>query len=94
MPYPFVTKDNAGPHVDAIYKKWLQENFDSRGWKLGHQGPQGPYTNVLDLQISPAVSKRHSEILSLYSNVEANADNKIWKVRSAVGMVVMDEFND
>jgi|LauGreSBDMM110SN_4_FD.fasta_scaffold399563_1 hypothetical protein len=83
MPSPFVTKDNAGPHVDANYKNWLQEQFDIRGWKLEHQAPQGPYTNVLDLQMFPAMSKRHSEILSLYSNVEANAD-KIWKVARQV----------
>ncbi len=46
-----------------------------------HRGPA--YTNVLDLQMLPAMSKRHSEILSLYSNVEANAD-KIWKVAQQV----------
>ncbi len=28
-----------------------------RGWMLELQAPQGPYTNVLDLQVFPAMSK-------------------------------------
>jgi hypothetical protein len=40
-------EDNAGPHIDKVYKQWLQDQFDVRGWKLEHQAPQGPYTNVL-----------------------------------------------
>ncbi len=56
---------------------------DSRGWKLEHQAPQGPYTNVLDLQMFPAMSKRHSELLQMYSNNEANGQ-LIWKVAQQV----------
>jgi hypothetical protein len=56
-------EDNAGPHIDKVYNQSLQEQFDLRGWKLEHQTPQGPYTNVLDLQMFPAMSKRHSELL-------------------------------
>ena len=36
------------------------------------QAPQGPYTNVLDLQVFPAMSKRHSELLQVHSNSEAD----------------------
>jgi hypothetical protein len=76
-------EDNAGPHIDKTYKAWLQEQFDARGWKLEHQAPQGPYTNVLDLQMFPAMSKRHSELLQMYDNNEASADG-IWKVAQHV----------
>ena len=76
-------EDNAGPHIDKIYKTWLQDQFDSRGWKLEHQAPQGPYTNVLDLQMFPAMSKRHSELLQMYDNNEANAE-RIWKIAQQV----------
>jgi hypothetical protein len=76
-------EDNAGPHVDKTYKDWLQGEFDKRGWKLEHQAPQGPYTNVLDLQMFPAMSKRHSELLQLYANNEANAE-RIWKAAQQV----------
>jgi hypothetical protein len=76
-------EDNAGLHIDKTYKTWLQEQFDKRGWKLEHQAPQGPYTNVLDLQMFPAMPKRHSELLQLYSNNEAYGD-LIWKVAQQV----------
>ncbi len=77
-------EDNAGPHIDKVHKQWLQERFDLRGWKLEQQAPQGPYTNMRDLQMFPAaMSKRHSELLQMYSNNEANAE-KIWKVACQV----------
>ncbi len=78
-------EDNAGPHIDKVYKTWLQEQFDSRGWKLEHQAPQGPYTytNVLDLQMFLAMSKRHSKLLQMCDNNEANAE-RIWKIAQQV----------
>jgi hypothetical protein len=76
-------EDNAGPHIDKTYKDWLQGEFDRRGWKLEHQAPQGPYTDVLDLQMFPAMSKRHSKLLQMYSNNEANAE-RIWKAACQV----------
>jgi hypothetical protein len=30
--------------------------FTSRGWRLELQAPQGPYTNVLDLQVIQPVT--------------------------------------
>ncbi len=33
-------EDNAGLHIDKVYKSWMQEQFDSRGRKLEHQAPQ------------------------------------------------------
>ncbi len=47
------------------------------------QAPQGPYTNVLDLQVFPSMSKRHSEILQVYSNTEADKD-RIWKIATEI----------
>jgi hypothetical protein len=43
------------------------------------QAPQGSYTNVLDLQVFPAMSKRHSELLQVHSNTEAGKE-RIWKI--------------
>ena len=43
------------------------------------QAPQGPYTNVLYLQVFPAMSKRHSELLQVFSNTEADKE-RIWKI--------------
>ena len=47
------------------------------------QAPQGPYTNVLDLQVFPAMSKRHSELLQVHSNTEADKE-RIWKIALAI----------
>ncbi len=44
---------------------------------------QGPYTNVLDLQVFPSMSKKHSEILQIYSNTEADKD-RIWKIATGI----------
>jgi hypothetical protein len=43
------------------------------------QAPQWPYTNVLDLQVFPAMSKRHSELLQVFINTEADK-GRSWKV--------------
>jgi hypothetical protein len=43
------------------------------------QAPQGPYTNVLDLQVFPSMSKKHSELLQIYNNTEADTE-RIWAI--------------
>ena len=43
------------------------------------QAPQGPYTNVLDLQVFAAMSKKHSELLQIFSNTQADTE-RIWKI--------------
>ena len=68
-----------GPHKEGNYHEWLTNEFSSRGWKLELQAPQGPYTNVLDLQVFPAMSKKHSELLQIFNNTEADTD-RIWKI--------------
>ena len=47
------------------------------------QAPQGPYTNVLDLQVFPSMSKKHSELLQIYNNTEADTD-RIWAIALAI----------
>ena len=61
----------------------LTSAFMKRGWQLELQAPQGPYTNVLDLQVFPSMSKRHSELLQIYNNTEADAD-RIWAIALAI----------
>ncbi len=45
-------EDNAPPHQEGDFHQWLTAEFTRRGWRLELQAPQGPYTNVLDLQVS------------------------------------------
>jgi hypothetical protein len=35
-------EDNAGPHTEGNYHKWLTEAFTERQWRIGRQAPQGP----------------------------------------------------
>ena len=44
-------EDNAPPHQEGDFHAWLIAEFTKRGWRLELQAPQGPYTNVLDLQV-------------------------------------------
>ncbi len=43
--------DNAPPHQEGDFHAWLIDEFSKRGWRLELQAPQGPYTNVLILQV-------------------------------------------
>ncbi len=58
--------------------------FSKWGWMLELQAPQGPYTNALDLQVFHSMmSKKHSELLQIYSNSEADKD-RIWKIATEI----------
>ena len=72
-----------GPHKEGEYHAWLTSEFERRGWKLELQAPQGPYTNVLDLQVFPAMSKKHSELLQVYNNTEADTE-RIWNIAHGI----------
>ena len=43
-------------------------------WNWEPQAPQMPYVNNLDLMVFPAMSKRHSALLSNHSNTVAKMD--------------------
>jgi hypothetical protein len=42
-----VQQDNAGPHIEVEYSKWIHEQFEQLGWKYEPQAPQGAYYVVL-----------------------------------------------
>jgi len=50
--------DGAGPHRDGTLLKWLDAEFDKRGWVLVFQPANSPLTNVKDMSLFPALSKR------------------------------------
>ncbi len=49
-------EDNAPPHQEGDFHQWLIAEFTRRGCRLELQAPQGPYTNVLDLQVSELIT--------------------------------------
>jgi hypothetical protein len=46
-----VHQEDHPPHQEGDFHACLQAEFDKCGWRLELQAPQGPYTNVLDLQV-------------------------------------------
>jgi hypothetical protein len=75
---PVFQGDNAGPHEDQTFKNFVVSECENRGWKWKPQAAQMPYMNVLDLQVFPSMSRRHSRLLANYTSTAAPLD-EIWK---------------
>ena len=80
---PVIQGDNAGPHVDGAFHTSVKAFCDSNGWKWEPQAPQMPHINNLDLAVFPMMSKRHSSLLKMYSNLQAPHE-EIWKTAREV----------
>ena len=59
--------DNAGPHSDATFAKFLKMECTARLFLLENQAAHMPHANVLDLQVFPSMSKAVDELSALYS---------------------------
>jgi hypothetical protein len=44
-----VQQDNAGPHIEEEYSRWIHEQLDMLGWMYEPQAPQGSYRSVFCL---------------------------------------------
>lgn len=75
--------DNAGPHIDDEYIRYVSGYCEERGWLWEPQAPQMPHLNNLDLAVFPMMSKRHSALLKNYSNKMAPA-GEIWRAAESV----------
>ena len=53
------------------------------GWKWEPKAPQMPHMNNIDLDILPAMPKRHIALIKAYSNKMAPAD-EIWQACNSV----------
>jgi hypothetical protein len=80
---PVIQGDNAGPHVDGAFHTSVKAFCGSNGWKREPQAPQMPHINNLDLAVFPTMSKRHSSLLKMYSNLQAPHE-EIWKTAREV----------
>lgn len=74
---PLIQGDNAGPHTDATFTNFVKGHCASKGWKWEPQAAQMPHMNNLDLAVFPMMSKRHSALLTRYSNKMA-PPQEIW----------------
>jgi hypothetical protein len=62
-------EDNVPPHQVGDFHQWLTAEFSKRGWRLELQAPQGPYTNVLDLQVFQPLTLYLNLILTIDYNL-------------------------
>ena len=76
--------DNAGPHQDATFKNTVTNYCLSKGWFWIPQAPQMPYSNNLDLAVFPSMSKRHTQLISGYSNRSVAKSDDIYDAASRV----------
>jgi hypothetical protein len=66
-------EDNALPHQEGDFHAWLLDEFQKRGWRLELQAPQGPYTNVLDLQVGLRSYPVHDTFSQPYPSLHCNS---------------------
>ena len=80
---PVFQGDNARPHVDGAFHAFVNDFCESKGWKWEPQAAQMPHSNNLDLTVFPMMSKRHSGLLKMYSNLQAPHE-EIWRTAKEV----------
>lgn len=76
---PVFQGDNAGPHKDDKFNKFVTNHCKEKGWLWEPQGPQMPHINVLDLSIFPAMSRRHSHIVRSLHGTRIVKGDEIWE---------------
>ena len=52
--------DQAGPHEEDYFVRYMRLGCSKRGWCFEPQSPQSPHLNNLDLAVFPAMSRRLS----------------------------------
>jgi hypothetical protein len=92
-PFPgFIVKfqqDGAGAHQCKNFNKYLEQLFKRNKWDLTKQPPNSPLTNVLDLLIFPALSKRVSHNKKQF-NIERGCVRQM--SQDVIEDVVLTEF--
>jgi hypothetical protein len=75
--------DGAGPHTEAGLVKYLQSEFDRRGWMLACQCSQTPPVNVQDACIFPSLSKSQSKAQAMATGKRCLREEEIWEASKA-----------
>ena len=73
-----IQEDNARPHQEGTYKRWVEEYCEQEGWHWILQGPQMRHVNILDLSVFPNMSKRHTQLLCDHHGMYVMTENQIW----------------
>ena len=75
---PIFQGDNAGPHQEAAFMKFVTEYCARMKWHWKPQAPQMPHMNVLDLSVFPAMSKRHTSLARGRGGLSVLKEDDIW----------------
>ena len=88
-------EDNAPPHQEGDFHAWffIQE-FTKRGWRLELQAPQGPYTNVLDLQVVQYPSLNPNTTPNPNMNLVSTCHLKVFPAMSKHHSHLLQMFNN
>jgi hypothetical protein len=76
---PVIQGDNAGPHNDATFSRYVTDHCKKVGWLWEPQGPQMPHMNVLDLAVFPCMSRRHSHESRSLHGTRVLKEDEIWE---------------
>ena len=75
---PIIQGDQAGPHEEVEFVRYMRSECSRRGWCFEPQSPQSPHMNNLDLVVFPAMSARHSH-LSRKQRVRVCKKEEVWR---------------
>ena len=81
---PIFQGDNAGPHQEVKYVKFVTDYCSQRGWYWEPQAPQMPHINVLDLSVFPAMSRRHTALARARGGLCVLKEDEIWAAAEQV----------
>ena len=76
---PVPQSDSAGPHIEAVFLRYVMEACQREGWMWEPQAPQMPHSNVLDLSVFPAISRRHCALVRQRGGLHVLKEDDIWK---------------
>ncbi len=72
--------DNAAPHMEKNFKRFLEQQFAQRGWLIGYQPPCSPTTNVNDAYLFPALSKMVSRSQAINFRGKTLDTEELWSL--------------
>jgi hypothetical protein len=81
---PVFQGDNAGPHQEESYVRYVTDYCSDRGWHWEPQAPQMPHLNVLDLSVFPAMSRRHTALARARGGLCVLKEDEIWAAANQV----------
>ena len=76
--------DQAGPHEDKVFRKFVDDYCNNKGWKWQPQAPQMPHANVLDLSFFSAMKRRHCNLIRISSGLKVVSSEAIWNCSKEV----------